>query len=141
YNGTTPKTEVQGKINNTTDKLIVKIPYTNGSGSYNAVTSQTITTALGEGNDTNTLTLTIPAGNFGVNGNLEATITVGGDDGEYLVKMLPPGQEYEIATIPYTLNGQSYQLVLKGIGGIPDRCFGKTTFDCVGYGSTTEKEH
>ncbi|MCU7567249.1 fibrobacter succinogenes major paralogous domain-containing protein, partial [Riemerella anatipestifer] len=141
YNGTTPKTEVQGKINNTTDKLIVKIPYTNGSGSYNAVTSQTITTALGEGNDTNTLTLTIPAGNFGVNGNLEATITVGGGDGEYLVKMLPPGQEYEIATIPYTLNGQQYSVVLKGTGGIPDRCFGKTTFDCVGYGSTTEKEH
>ncbi|MEJ8591123.1 hypothetical protein JSO54_07745 [Riemerella anatipestifer] len=141
YDGTTPKTEVQGKINNTTDKLIVKIPYTNGSGSYNAVTSQTITTALGEGNDTNTLTLTIPAGNFGVNGDLEATITVGGGDGEYLVKMLPPEQEYIIATIPYTLNGQQYSVVLKGIGGIPDRCFGKTTFDCVGYGSTTEKEH
>ncbi|MHA3045069.1 hypothetical protein JSO61_007010 [Riemerella anatipestifer] len=141
YDGTTPKTEVQGKINNTTDKLIVKIPYEKGSGSYNAVTSQAITTALGESNDTNTLTLTIPQGNFGVSGYLEATITVGGGDGEYLVKMLPPEQEYIIATIPYTLNGQQYSVVLKGIGGIPDRCFGKTTFDCVGYGSTTEKEH
>ncbi|MDY3351173.1 FISUMP domain-containing protein [Riemerella anatipestifer] len=139
YNGTAPATEVQGKINNTTDKLIVKIPYKNGNGSYEAVTS-TVNTALGEGNDTNTLTLTIPQGNFGVSGNLEATITVGGGDQEYLVKMLPPGQEYEIATIPYTLNGQSYQLVLKGTGGIPDRCFGKTTLDCVGYGAN-ELEH
>ncbi|AFR35335.1 FISUMP domain-containing protein [Riemerella anatipestifer] len=138
---TSDGTTIQGKINNTTDKLIVKIPYTNGSGSYNAVTSQAITTALGEGNDTNSLTLTIPAGNFGVSGDLEATITVSGDDQEHLVKMLPPGQEYDIATIPYTLNGKSYQLVLKGIGGVRDRCFNKTTFDCVGYGSTTEKEH
>ncbi|MDY3318905.1 FISUMP domain-containing protein [Riemerella anatipestifer] len=139
YDGTVPATEVQGKINNTTDKLIVKIPYKNGSGSYEAVTS-TVNTALGEGDDTNTLTLNIPAGNFGATGSLDATITVGGGDGEYLVKMLPPGQEYEIATIPYTLNGQSYQLVLKGIGGIPDRCFGKTTLDCVGYGAN-ELEH
>ncbi|MDY3316608.1 FISUMP domain-containing protein [Riemerella anatipestifer] len=134
YDGTTPKTEVQGKIDNGANKLVVKIPYTNGSGSYNAVTSQPVATTEGQGNDTNTLTLNIPAGNFAVNGYLDATITVGGNDQEYLVKMLPPGQEYEIATIPYTLNGQPYSLVLKGIGGIPDRCFGKTTFDCVGYG-------
>ncbi|MDY3317965.1 FISUMP domain-containing protein [Riemerella anatipestifer] len=139
YDGTTPKTEVQGKINNGANKLVVKIPYENGSGSYNAVTSQPVATTAGQGNDTNTLTLNIPAGNFGVNGYLDATISVDGDQ-EYLVKMLPPGEEYEIATIPYTLNGQQYSVVLKGIGGIPDRCFGKTTFDCVGYGAK-ELEH
>ncbi|MEJ8591560.1 hypothetical protein JSO54_09960, partial [Riemerella anatipestifer] len=133
YDGTTPKTEIQGKINNGTNKLVVKIPYTNGSGSYNEVTSQAVATTAGQNNDTNKLTLNIPAGNFGVNGTLDATISVDGD-GEYLVKMLPPGEEYTIATIPYTLNGQQYSVVLKGIGGIPDRCFGKTTFDCVGYG-------
>ncbi|USL96438.1 hypothetical protein D1J36_001565 [Riemerella anatipestifer] len=139
YDGTTPKTEIQGKINNGTNKLVVKIPYTNGSGSYNEVTSQAVATTAGQNNDTNKLTLNIPAGNFGVNGTLDATISVDGD-GEYLVKMLPPGEEYEIATIPYTLNGQQYSVVLKGIGGIPDRCFGKTTFDCVGYGAK-ELEH
>ncbi|MDY3316587.1 FISUMP domain-containing protein [Riemerella anatipestifer] len=139
YDGTTPKTEVQGKINNTSNKLIVKIPYENGSGSYNEVTSQPIATTAGQDNDSNTLTLNIPAGNFGVNGYLEATISVDGD-GEYLVKMLAPGEEYTIATIPYTLNGNNYEVVLKGIGGIPDRCFGKTTFDCVGYGAK-ELEH
>ncbi|MCO7332923.1 hypothetical protein NHN08_10500 [Riemerella anatipestifer] len=141
YNGTTPKTEVQGKINNTTDKLIVKIPYENGSGSYNAVTSQEVTTAIGQDGDTNTVKLTIPQGNFMAKGSLDATIVVGGTDSQYKVRLLQPGEEYIIATIPYTLNGQQYSVVLKGIGGIPDRCFGKTTFDCVGYGSTTEKEH
>ncbi|USL95043.1 hypothetical protein D1J36_007055 [Riemerella anatipestifer] len=126
YDGTTPKTEVQGKINNTSNKLIVKIPYENGSGSYNAVTSQPVATTAGQGNDTNTLTLNIPAGNFGVNGVLEATISVDGD-GEYLVKMLPPGEEYIIATIPYTLNGNNYEVVLKGIGGVPDKKFNVLT--------------
>ncbi|MDY3363965.1 FISUMP domain-containing protein [Riemerella anatipestifer] len=137
YNGFT----YQGKIDNVTNKLVVKIPYTNGSGSYNAVTSAPVTTASGQGNDTNTLTLNISAGNFGVTGSLDATITVGGGDQEYLVKMLAPGEEYIIATIPYTLNDKPYNIVLKGIGGIPDRCYSKTTFDCVGYGSATEKEH
>ncbi|MDY3316493.1 FISUMP domain-containing protein [Riemerella anatipestifer] len=127
YDGTTPKTEVQGKINNTSNKLIVKIPYENGSGSYNEVTSQPIATTAGQDNDSNTLTLNIPAGNFGVNGYLDATITVGGNDQEYLVKMLPPGQEYTIATIPYTLNGNNYEVVLKGIGGIPDKKFNVLT--------------
>ncbi|MCU7602845.1 FISUMP domain-containing protein, partial [Riemerella anatipestifer] len=116
-------------------------PYENGSGSYNAVTSQEVTTAIGQDGDTNTVKLTIPQGNFMAKGSLDATIVVGGTDSQYKVRLLQPGEEYIIATIPYTLNGQQYSVVLKGIGGIPDRCFGKTTFDCVGYGSTTEKEH
>ncbi|MDY3319209.1 FISUMP domain-containing protein [Riemerella anatipestifer] len=140
YNGTAPATEIQGKINNGSNKLVVKIPYTNGRGSYNAVASVPVTTASGQGGDINTLTLNIPEGNFGVTGYLEATITVGGGDQEYLVKMLPPGQEYTIATIPYTLEGNTYQVILKGTGGIPDRCLGKTTFNCVGYGANV-KEH
>ncbi|MSN83473.1 hypothetical protein D1Y73_10590 [Riemerella anatipestifer] len=138
YAGTTP---IPGLLDNGTNKLVVKIPYENGSGSYNAVTSQEVTTATGKDGDTNTVKLSIPQGNFMAKGSLDATIVVGGTDSQYQARLLQPGEEYEIATIPYTLNGQSYQLVLKGIGGIPDRCFGKTTFDCVGYGSTTEKEH
>ncbi|MDY3317037.1 hypothetical protein PG630_06930 [Riemerella anatipestifer] len=124
YNGTTPATEIQGKINNGANKLVVKIPYTNGRGSYEAVTS-TVTTAAGENGDVNTLTLTIPQGNFGASGNLEATITVSGNDQEYLVKKIEPGKEYIIATIPYTLNGNNYEVVLKGIGGILDKNFGQ----------------
>ncbi|MBT0549562.1 FISUMP domain-containing protein [Riemerella anatipestifer] len=136
YAGTT----LPGIMDNGTNKFTFKIPYTNGSGSYTTVDTAPITTATGEGGDINTVKLTIPSGNFAVNGSLEATIVVGGTDTQYNARLLSPGQEYEIATIPYTLNGNSYQVVLKGIGGIPDRCFGKTTFDCVGYGAN-EKEH
>ncbi|MBT0572564.1 hypothetical protein J5312_03495 [Riemerella anatipestifer] len=137
YAGTTP---IPGLLDNGTNKLVVKIPYENGSGSYNAVTSQEVTTAIGQDGDTNTVKLTIPQGNFMAKGSLDATIVVGGTDSQYKVRLLPPGQEYEIATIPYTLNGQQYSVVLKGIGGIPDRCFGKTTKQCVGYGADV-KEH
>ncbi|MCU7568586.1 fibrobacter succinogenes major paralogous domain-containing protein, partial [Riemerella anatipestifer] len=137
YAGTTP---IPGLLDNGTNKLVVKIPYENGSGSYNAVTSQEVTTATGKDGDTNTVKLSIPQGNFMAKGSLDATIVVGGTDSQYQARLLQPGEEYEIATIPYTLNGQSYQLVLKGIGGIPDRCFGKTTKQCVGYGADV-KEH
>ncbi|MRM82840.1 FISUMP domain-containing protein [Riemerella anatipestifer] len=124
YAGTSP---IQGLLDNGTNKLVVKIPYENGSGSYNAVTSQEVTTATGKDGDTNTVKLSIPQGNFMAKGSLDATIVVGGTDSQYQVRLLQPGEEYEIATIPYTLNGQSYQLVLKGIGGIPDKKFGVQT--------------
>ncbi|MCO7332217.1 hypothetical protein AWR41_08965 [Riemerella anatipestifer] len=117
---------IQGKINNGTNKLTVKIPYTSGIGSYQAVQSAVIPAAPGEGGDNNGLSLSIPAGNFGVSGDLSATIAVDGD-GEYLVKKLAPGQEYIIATIPYTLNGNNYEVVLKGIGGVPDKKFNVPT--------------
>ncbi|MDY3318559.1 FISUMP domain-containing protein [Riemerella anatipestifer] len=117
---------IQGKINNDTNKLTVKIPYTSGIGSYQAVQSAVIPAAPGEGGDNNGLSLSIPAGNFGVSGDLSATIVVDGD-GEYMVKKLAPGQEYIIATIPYTLNGNNYEVVLKGIGGVPDKKFNVLT--------------
>ncbi|MGV4465331.1 hypothetical protein ACQ1QL_06010, partial [Ornithobacterium rhinotracheale] len=113
--------------------------YTNGKGSYNAVNINNIRTAPGQGGDVNDLSLSIPAGNFGVKGELTATIKVEGD-GEYLVKQMAPGEQYTIATFPIDMNGTRYDVVLKGIGGIPDRCFGKTTLECVGYGADV-KEH
>ncbi|MGV4514393.1 hypothetical protein, partial [Ornithobacterium rhinotracheale] len=132
-------TVVPGKINNGAEKLTIKIPYTNGKGSYNAVNINNIRTAPGQGGDVNDLSLSIPAGNFGVKGELTATIKVEGD-GEYLVKQMAPGEQYVIATFPIDMNGTRYDVVLKGIGGIPDRCFGKTTLECVGYGANV-KEH
>ncbi|MDY3319133.1 hypothetical protein PG637_06940 [Riemerella anatipestifer] len=129
-------TNIQGKI---TNGMTIKIPYTGGLGSYNAAVATPTTTAPGQGGDVNTLSLSIPAGNFLVSGDLVATLTVDGD-GVYNVTKMAPGQEYTIATIPYTLNGNNYEVVLKGIGGIPDRCFGKTTLECVGYGANV-KEH
>lgn len=134
YNGT----EYQGKIENS-NPLIIKIPYTDGSGSYDAVNSAQIATATGESGDTNKLSISIPAGNFSINGILNATVIVDGD-GVYNVRKSEEGKEYIIATIPYTLNNKQYNVIIKGIGGIPDRCFGKTTRDCVGYGANV-KEH
>ncbi|MDY3318641.1 FISUMP domain-containing protein [Riemerella anatipestifer] len=139
---------VQGKINNGANQVSIKIPYTNGQGSYDAI-SVTQPTASGEGGDINNLTLNIPAGNFGVTGTLVATLTVGGTDTEYLVKKMAPGAEYTIATFTYQINGTgpTHTVVLKGIGGVPDRCFGKTTQQCLeDMGSpspwaSTEMEH
>ncbi|MGQ3537059.1 FISUMP domain-containing protein [Ornithobacterium rhinotracheale] len=132
-------TTIHGKINNGAEKVTIKIPYTNGKGSYNAVNINNIRTAPGQNNDVNNLSLSIPAGNFGVQGELTATISVDGD-GEYLVKQMAPGEQYTIATFPIDMNGTRYDVVLKGIEGIPDRCFGKTTLECVGYGANV-KEH
>ncbi|MGQ3556628.1 hypothetical protein, partial [Ornithobacterium rhinotracheale] len=132
-------TTIQGKINNGAEKVTIKIPYTGGKGSYNAVNINNIKTAAGQNGDVNNLSLSIPAGNFGVQGELTATISVDGD-GEYLVKQMAPGEQYTIATFPIDMNGTRYDVVLKGIGGIPDRCFGKTTLECVGYGANV-KEH
>lgn len=118
-------TSVQGKINNS-KKLTVEIPYTNGQGSYNAYESQPVRTAAGQGNDVNGLRLSIPGGNFSRIGKLTATITVDGD-GEYLVRQQAPGSSYTIATIPVTINGATTNVVIKGIGGIPDKKFNVRT--------------
>lgn len=118
-------TSVQGKINNTTNKLTVQIPYTSGQGSYQSFSNKQ-TSAKGQNNDVNGLTLNIEQGNFGVNGSLTATITVDGD-GEYLVKQLAPGVSYDIATFPININGSMTNVVIKGIGGIPDKKFNVMT--------------
>ncbi|MGV4503868.1 FISUMP domain-containing protein [Ornithobacterium rhinotracheale] len=120
-------TVVPGKINNGAEKVTIKIPYTNGKGSYNAVNINNIRTAPGQGGDVNDLSLSIPAGNFGVTGELEATITVSGSDQEYLVRQLAPGDSYDIATFNVDINGSRATVVLKGIGGIPDKKFGVKT--------------
>ncbi|MGV4434556.1 FISUMP domain-containing protein, partial [Ornithobacterium rhinotracheale] len=119
------QTKIQGRIDNGSNKVTIKIPYTNGKGSYNAF-SQTVAAAKGQGNDANNLTLDIAGGNFGVKGELTATVKVEGD-GEYLVKQLAPGKSYDIATFNVDINGSRATVVLKGRGGIPDKKFGVKT--------------
>ncbi|MGV4603373.1 hypothetical protein ACQ1R0_09150, partial [Ornithobacterium rhinotracheale] len=55
------QTKIQGRIDNGSNKVTIKIPYTNGKGSYNAF-SQTVAAAKGQGNDANNLTLDIAGG-------------------------------------------------------------------------------
>lgn len=111
-------TTVQGKI---TNGLQIKIPYSNGQGSYGAVTAQQ-TTASGQGGDTKTLRLEIPAGNFNGDGELTATLSVSGN-GTYLVRQMPAGKDYTIATFSLNIGGKPISVTLKGIGGILDRFY------------------
>ncbi|MGV4504424.1 hypothetical protein ACQ1RF_11580, partial [Ornithobacterium rhinotracheale] len=71
-------TTIQAKKKKAAQKVTIKIPYTNRKGSYNDVKIKNIRTAPGQCGDVNDLSLSSPAGNFGVNGELEPTITVGG---------------------------------------------------------------
>lgn len=100
---------LQGKINNGTDKISLDIPFTKGLGTYPEVTV-TQTPAPGQDGGTQPLTLKIEKGNFSapgtastsaVNGNIKATIEVGGL-GEYLVKQMEIAKEYTIAE--FTVN-------------------------------------
>lgn len=124
YNGKV----IQGKINNGAQRLVIKLPYTNGVGQYGNI-SQTRTTTTGHGGDINDLTLSIPAGSLSNTGELTATIQVNGD-GEYLAKRLAPGIQETIATFNLHLNNNtssSFTVEIIAIGGIPDKQFDQAT--------------
>ena len=125
---------IKGEINNT-KKLTVKIPWKDGEGPFEAVSVTKQTNAgAGLGGDINNITLNIPAGNFGTtagaSGELTATFTVDGD-GIYKVDQ-KTNTEWDIITFPVTLNGKTFNVLLKGVSGIPDRCFNKTNKECAG---------
>lgn len=118
---------VQGKINNTSHPLTIKIPYTNGRGSYREVNAATNTiSTAGHNGDINPLTLNIPAGTFNNSGSLNATISVGGDQ-EYLIKLLQPEEVITLAEFPVDINGNNYTVILEATGGVPDKMFGELT--------------
>ncbi|MCT7904378.1 fibrobacter succinogenes major paralogous domain [Candidatus Ornithobacterium hominis] len=115
----------KGYIDNTSNQISLKIPYTNGKGSYDAV-SITQTIADGQGGDTKQITLSISEGKFSQTGELIATLNVEGDK-RYQVKQLAPGESYDIATYNININGSTSRVIIKGIGVIPDRNYGKET--------------
>lgn len=117
----------QGRMNNTTYSMKVMIPYTNGKGSYDAFTSAPIT-VTGQGGDTNTMVLSIPAGTFTTtNGEIEATIIIGGADNEFLVTALQKGQTQTIASFPITFAGNTFGVTIQSYGGVPDRKYYEKT--------------
>lgn len=118
--------DFQGKINNTTHKLKIRLPYTGGYSSFPSFTN-TQTTAQGEGGDTNNLTLTIPTGNYSTNGELLAEITVSGTDDEYFIKKLPQNTQETIAAFPVDINGTTFNIELIALGGVPDKNFNTLT--------------
>ena len=117
-------TTIQGNIDNGSNQVRIKIPYSGGEGSYDAV-SITKTAAEGQDGDaTKQITLSIPPGNFSARGELTATLSV---DGSYQVKQMGPGDTYDIVTYDIDINGSTAKVIIKGIGGIPDRKFNERT--------------
>ncbi|SZD72997.1 fibrobacter succinogenes major paralogous domain [Candidatus Ornithobacterium hominis] len=116
---------IQGNIDNASNQISLKIPYTNGKGSYEAVNIEK-TTAPGQGGDSKKITLRIPAGNFAVQGELTATLEVEKNE-SYQVKQMAPEKSYDIVTYDIDINGSKSKVIIKGTGGIPDKNFGKET--------------
>ncbi|MDY3528617.1 FISUMP domain-containing protein [Riemerella anatipestifer] len=140
----------QGVINNGAQKISFTIPYTSGNnGTYDNVDATvTSNVAAGENSDSNPLQLTINSGTFSsTGGTISGTITVGGDGTLNVKKQALPtsaadfeAKKLEVASIQFNLGTMVYVLKIVGISGVPDRCFGKTTKQCVGYGADV-KEH
>lgn len=111
--------EHQGIINNDTRKITIKIPYTNGVGAYSGFT-QTID-VLGQNNDQNTLTITIPPGTFNGNGNLTADITIGGADTEFMIRILSVMEQETLGRFFIDMDGIRFNVNLITIGAVLDK--------------------
>ncbi|MRM83847.1 FISUMP domain-containing protein [Riemerella anatipestifer] len=128
-------------------EITVNIPYSGASPANGAYTAYEQTLALKDGSGyMRNFKLSYPAGNFtGAAGTISAKLkNVSGatyypaldpEDGIYR-NAISSANAYTIS-----LNGSSTTtLKVKTITGIPDRCFDKTTSECVGYGENV-KEH
>lgn len=113
--------DLQGVIDNATHQFTIDIPYTAGSGIYDAYTS-TAVSATGE-SDTNGITITYPAGNFAATGLIRVTVVVDGDGTFNVKKQLIAALE-TIGTFDFQVNGVAKgNLVLESLGAILDHNF------------------
>lgn len=120
----TPLVDMQGVVDNASNKITIKVPYTSGSGSYDAYTSSVVAGSTGEGGDSNGFSFSYPAGTFGSSGTILVTITVDGD-GSYNAKKLLFGGKENIVTIPFMFNGSNVgNIILNVTGGILDKMYG-----------------
>ncbi len=124
-NDGTPLVDIQGVADNGSNQLTVSIPYTSGTGAYDAYTgTYTLNNSgTGEGGDANSFRLTYPSGTFSATGNIIATIEVDGD-GSFNAEKQLFGVQKAIATLDFQVNGNSKGNVnLDILGGITDRNF------------------
>ncbi|MFU2095096.1 hypothetical protein ACLQ88_10935, partial [Ornithobacterium rhinotracheale] len=128
--------EYQGYIDNTTHKITIKIPYTNGNNiAYEQVDYTVSTNAdAGQDGDVNQLTLYIPSGRFNSGGGvITGEIIVSGTDQSFKVKkqtLTNGGTEMGkalIASIPIKLGDVYHTVNVEAISGIPDKKFGVET--------------
>ena len=124
-NDGTPLIDIQGVVDNASNQLTITLPYTGGTGTYDAYTGTYTPNNSGtsEGGDANSFRLTYPSGTFSASGSITATIEVDGDGSFNAQKQLFGIQE-TIAALDFQVNGNSKGSVnLDVIGGIPDRNF------------------
>ncbi|AFL97967.1 hypothetical protein ACQ1Q1_02355 [Ornithobacterium rhinotracheale] len=128
--------EYQGYIDNTTHKITIKIPYTNGNNiAYEQVDYTVSTNAdAGQDGDVNQLTLYIPSGRFNSGGGvITGEIIVSGTDQSFKVKkqtLTNGGTEMGkalIASIPIKLGDVYHTVNVEAISGIPDKNFNVMT--------------
>lgn len=129
---------IQGVMDNSTNKKIVNVAYTGGLGSYSAYTSGWIAnnSGTGEGGDSNSFRISYPAGTFNASGTLPLTIEVDGD-GSFNTLKITPGSSYLVATIPININGNFKGSVsIKIIScGAPTNTGGFLVFKCHNLGA------
>ena len=117
-------------MDNAINQIIVNVPYTDGTGTYDAYTSAAVA-VTGEGGDNNTITISYPAGTFAADGTIPVTVTVDGD-GSFDVAKQALGVITTFATLDFQANGISKgNVLLDAIGGIPDRAFGDGSHDFI----------
>ncbi len=110
--------DMQGVIDNATNKITIDIPYTSGAGTYDAYTS-TAVVATGESADTNNITISYPAGTFSGTGSITVTVVVDGD-GTFNVKKQLFNVLETIGTFDFQVNEISKgNIVLQASGGAP----------------------
>ena len=110
--------DMQGVIDNATNKITIDIPYTGGHETYDAYTSAAVV-ATGESADTNNITISYPAGTFSGTGSITVTVVVDGD-GTFNVKKQLFNVLETIGTFDFQVNGISKgNIVLQASGGAP----------------------
>lgn len=117
--------DIQGIVDNSSNQVLVNIPYTDGAGTYDAYTGIYIPNNVGtsEGSDANSFRITYPSGTFIDSGNITVTIEVDGD-GSFNAKKQLFSIQQAIASLDFEVNGNSKGVVnLDVVGGIPDRNF------------------
>jgi uncharacterized protein (TIGR02145 family) len=114
---------IQGVVDGGANIVTYTVPYTSGSGSYDAYTSATVLTNE-EGGGTHLLTISYPAGTFSASGNITVTVNVTDGNGSLNVEKQGLGAITTFASLDFKVNGNSKgNLLLDAIGGIPDRNF------------------
>jgi hypothetical protein len=125
-----PAINIQGVVDNSTNQIIFTVPYTGGTGNYDAYTSSLVT-VVGQSSDTNNLTISYPAGTFATSGNLAVTVTVDGD-GTFNVAKQGQNITATFATLDLQVNGNSKgNLLIDAAGGIPDKKYGDGVHDFI----------